>query len=81
MNASPPPRLEDALVANLDIYFENLGAQKPHALYDMVVEAMERPLIRYALARCDSNLSKTAEMLGLSRNTLRKKMTQHRIEI
>jgi Fis family transcriptional regulator len=42
---------------------------------------MERPLIRYALARCDSNLSKTAEMLGLSRNTLRKKMTQHRIEI
>lgn len=43
MKASPPPRLEDALVANLDIYFENLGAQKPHALYDMVVEAMERP--------------------------------------
>ncbi len=81
MRPIPPARIEDALIANLDFYFEQLGDGKPHALHKMALDAMERPLIRYALERCDRNLSKTADLLGLSRNTLRKKMTQLRIEV
>ena len=80
MNEENTQRLDQALVNSLNIYFEQLGDQKPHALHEMVLEAIEKPLIRYALEKTHGNLSKTAEMLGLSRNTLRKKMNQYRIQ-
>lgn len=75
------PRLDQTLVAALDMYFDRLGDQKPHAVYDMVMGAIEPPLLRYALARCKGNVTKTADLLGLSRNTLRKKLGEYRIHI
>ena len=80
MNEENTQRLDQALINSLNIYFEQLGDQKPHALHEMVLEAIEKPLIRYVLEKTHGNLSKTAEMLGLSRNTLRKKMNQYRIQ-
>ncbi|MEY3047235.1 MAG: helix-turn-helix domain-containing protein [Burkholderiaceae bacterium] len=79
--ASPASRLDEALTAALDSYFEQLGNQKPHAVYEMVTLAMERTLIPYALNRCQGNLSQTAELLGITRNTLRKKIQLHKIPI
>ena len=79
--ASPAARLDEALTAALDSYFEQLGNQKPHAVYEMVTLAMERTLIPYALNRCQGNLSQTAELLGITRNTLRKKIQVHNIPI
>ncbi len=78
---SPAARLDEALTAALDSYFEQLGNQKPHAVYEMVTLAMERTLIPYALDRCQGNLSQTAELLGITRNTLRKKIQTHNIPI
>ncbi len=80
MNEENTQRLDQALINSLNIYFEQLGDQRPHALHEMVLEAIEKPLIRYVLEKTHGNLSKTAEMLGLSRNTLRKKMNQYRIQ-
>ena len=80
MNEENTQRLDQALINSLNIYFEQLGDQNPHALHEMVLEAIEKPLIRYVLEKTHGNLSKTAEMLGLSRNTLRKKMNQYRIQ-
>lgn len=74
------PGLEGALLDALDLYFHQLGNQKPHALHEMVMLAIERPLIQYVLARCDGNITKTSTMLGLTRNTLRKKISQHQIQ-
>lgn len=90
INASPAPGqeaatparhgLEGALLDALDLYFHQLGNQKPHALHEMVILAIERPLIQYALSRCGGNITKTSTMLGLTRNTLRKKISQHQIQ-
>jgi len=80
LNEENTQRLDQALINSLNIYFEQLGDQRPHALHEMVLEAIEKPLIRYVLEKTHGNLSKTAEMLGLSRNTLRKKMNQYRIQ-
>jgi Fis family transcriptional regulator len=80
MTQPSEPRLDRTLVAALDLYFERLGDEKPHAVYDMVMSAVEPTLLRYALDHCKGNLSKTAELLGLSRNTLRKKLQHHRID-
>ena len=79
--ASPAARLDEALTAALDSYFEHLGNQTPHAVYEMVTLAMERTLIPYALNRCEGNLSQTALLLGITRNTLRKKIQIHNIPI
>jgi two-component system nitrogen regulation response regulator GlnG len=43
-------------------------------LYDRLVEKLERPLVKKALERCGGNQLRAAEMLGINRNTLHKKM-------
>jgi two-component system nitrogen regulation response regulator GlnG len=43
-------------------------------LYDRILQEIERPLLSIALAECQGNQLRTAELLGLNRNTLRKKI-------
>jgi Fis family transcriptional regulator len=66
--------------AALDEYFKDLDGEHPHAVYDMVLHCMEKPLLEYVLNRAGGNQSKAAEILGLNRNTLRKKLQQHNIQ-
>jgi Fis family transcriptional regulator len=46
----------------------------------MVVANIERPLLEVVLHHAEGNQTRAAEMLGLNRNTLRKKLNQHGIE-
>jgi len=50
-------------------------------LHAMLISAVERPLIELVLERAGGNQVKAAEMLGINRNTLRKKITELGIEI
>ena len=72
--------LEQAVVRNLEQYFADLGGAKPHALHEMVLQAVERPLLKFALDRAGGNQSAAADLLGINRNTLRKKLTDYRID-
>ena len=71
--------IEQCIVRSLNEYFDNLDGAKPHALHEMVLQAVERPLIRFAIERTRGNQSAAAELLGINRNTLRKKLTDYRI--
>ena len=73
-------KLADAVKESLDDYFTHLDGQPPHAIYDMVLGCIEKPLLEYILHKVGGNQSKAAEMLGLNRNTLRKKMAQYNLE-
>jgi len=53
----------------------------PAGLYQRVLDEVEAPLIAMALNACGGNQIKAAELLGLNRNTLRKKIRAHAIEI
>ncbi|HWA17549.1 MAG TPA: nitrogen regulation protein NR(I) [Devosia sp.] len=53
----------------------------PAGLYDRVIDKVEAPLIAMVLNACGGNQIKAAELLGLNRNTLRKKIRAHNIEI
>ena len=64
----------------LDEYFRDLDGQPPHAVYDMVLACMEKPLLEYVMNRAGGNQSKAAAILGLNRNTLRKKLKQHKLQ-
>ena len=69
--------LADCVKKSLDEYFKHLDGQPPHAIYDMVLGCIEKPLLEYILHKVGGNQSKAAEMLGLNRNTLRKKMAEY----
>jgi Fis family transcriptional regulator, factor for inversion stimulation protein len=71
--------LADCVKKSLDEYFKHLDGQPPHAIYDMVLGCIEKPLLEYILHKVGGNQSKAAEILGLNRNTLRKKMAQYRL--
>jgi Fis family transcriptional regulator len=64
----------------LDEYFKDLDGQPPHAVYEMVLQCMEKPLLEYVMNRAGGNQSKAAEILGLNRNTLRKKLKQYNLQ-
>ena len=64
----------------LDQYFTDLSGENPNGVYDMVIESVEKPLLLYIMNLAEGNQSKAADILGLNRNTLRKKLKQHRIE-
>ncbi len=65
----------------IDDYFKDLDGEDPScAVYDMVMNCVEKPLIETVLHHAGGNQTRTAELLGMNRNTLRKKIQQHRIK-
>lgn len=75
-----PNELADAVRRSLERYFRDMDGEKPTAIYDMVLRNIEKPLIETVLGRAEGNQTLAATMLGINRNTLRKKMHQLRIK-
>ncbi len=71
--------LADAVKRSLERYFKDMDGEKPTSIYDMVLKKIERPMLETVLDHAEGNLTVAAEMLGINRNTLRKKMQQLRI--
>jgi Fis family transcriptional regulator len=65
---------------SLDEYFRHLDGEKPGAIYEMVIGCVERPLLEAILHHAQGNQTRAAEILGLNRNTLRKKMKTYGIK-
>ncbi|MGE4597136.1 MAG: helix-turn-helix domain-containing protein [Methylophilaceae bacterium] len=73
-------KLQDNIETLLDQYFEDLQGSKSNAVYEMVITAIEKPLLLYIMNKAEGNQSKAAKILGLNRNTLRKKLKLHKID-
>ena len=73
-------KLSDDIDSILDQYFKDLDGQNPGNLYDLILTTVEKPLLLYIMNYAEGNQSKAAEILGLNRNTLRKKLKQHKID-
>ena len=66
---------------SLERYFHDLDGEKPAGdLYGMVIREVERPLLEIVMKHVQSNQCKAAEMLGINRNTLRKKLKLHGLD-
>ena len=77
---SRPNELADCVKRSLERYFKDMEGEKPTSIYEMVLKNVEKPMIELVLVRAEGNQTLAAEMLGINRNTLRKKMQQLRIK-
>jgi two-component system nitrogen regulation response regulator GlnG len=73
--------LEDAVRRRLAEVLSGDSGATPSDLHTTLIAAVERPLIEVVLERAGGNQVKAAEMLGINRNTLRKKITDLGIEL
>lgn len=64
----------------LQRYFDDLDGEQPTGVYDMVMQCVEKPLIEVILDHTGGNQTAAADILGVNRNTLRKKIQNHRIK-
>lgn len=55
-------------------YFKDLNGEKAADLYEMVISEVEKPLLEVVMKHAESNQCRAAEILGINRNTLRKKL-------
>jgi Fis family transcriptional regulator len=63
----------------LDSYFTSLNGHRPGHVYELVMREVEEPLFRAVLGYADGNQSRAADILGINRGTLRKKLKNYGI--
>ncbi|HEY6871252.1 MAG TPA: sigma-54 dependent transcriptional regulator [Geobacteraceae bacterium] len=73
--------LEGIVDTKLRACFSNMDKMESGDVYTMVLEQVERPLIRFVLEKTRGNQVKAADILGINRNTLRKKIQDLGIEV
>ena len=73
--------LEDIITARLKPVIDRTGQTGKHDLYAFIMPFMERPLVRLVLEKTGGNQVKAAELLGINRNTLRKKIKELGIDV
>ena len=71
--------LDESVRLNLEVYLNDLGDIEPTGMWDMVMSCVEKPLLQTAMTRAQGNQSKAAQLLGITRNTLRKKLVSHQL--
>jgi len=71
--------IEECVRNSLESYFQDLNGTEPSGIYDMMVTVFEKPLLEMVMKQADHNQSRAAEWLGLNRNTLRKKLLEHKL--
>ncbi|MEY3447330.1 MAG: hypothetical protein RIR45_2085 [Pseudomonadota bacterium] len=71
--------IEACVRTSLESYFRDLHGTEPGGMHDMLVRVVEKPLLEVVMAQADNNQSKAAQWLGLNRNTLRKKLLEHKL--
>ncbi|MGB4117101.1 MAG: Fis family transcriptional regulator [Polaromonas sp.] len=72
-------QIEECIRVSLDGYFKDLRGTEPDRMYDMMVRVVEKPLLEVVMEQAAQNQSRAAEWLGLNRNTLRKKLVEHKL--
>jgi len=73
--------LEEVIRRKLQPYFQQSSGSVPTDLYASIITQIEKPLIELTLEYTGGNQLKAADVLGINRNTLRKKITDLKIEV
>ncbi len=73
------PPLRDCVESALDHYFTHLDGHQVSGLFELVMGEVEAPLLAAVMRRAEGNLTRAAQMLGINRATLRRKLERYRL--
>jgi len=73
----PDQPLAQCVAATVRRYLDDLGDSAPTNLYQLLLEQIEKPLLAVVMERARGNRCRAADVLGINRNTLRKKLQQY----
>lgn len=80
--SSKPISCEEFLGSHINGYMEkSRHLENGGALHSMVINMVEKQLLKMALEETSGNQSKAAHILGLNRNTLRRKLGEYKIKV
>ena len=71
--------IDACMRASVEQHLKDLGGAAPKSLHARFLAAAERPLLDVVLRHADGNQSRAAAWLGINRNTLRRKLLEHRL--
>ena len=71
--------IEECVRTSLETYLRDLRGTEPDGMHDMLVRVVEKPLLEVVMHHAEHNQSRAAQWLGLNRNTLRKKLLEHKL--
>ena len=72
-------QIEDCVRSSVEAYLRDLRGIEPDNMHGMILSAVEKPLLEVVMAHTENNQSRAAQWLGLNRNTLRKKLLEHKL--
>ncbi|MCL2297438.1 MAG: Fis family transcriptional regulator [Proteobacteria bacterium] len=72
-------QIDESVIAALECYFHAMDGEIPNNLYEMIVGRAERALITTVIERAQGNQCKAAQMLGVSRTTLRNRLSDYKL--
>jgi len=64
----------------LNLYFEDMDGHDPSDLYELIISQTEEPMLKIVLKQTQGNITRSAEILGINRATLRKKLKKYALE-
>lgn len=76
---TPSLSLSHQVTVMLETYFKTLGDESPTDVHEMVIQQVEKPMIEFVLQQTDHNQTHAANLLGMNRNTLKKKMQKYNL--
>ena len=69
--------LRASVQSALELYFRDLDGHDAEDVYEMVIGQVEQAMLESVMQHTRSNQTRAAEVLGINRSTLRKKLKQH----
>ena len=71
--------IEECIRDNLENYFKDMRGVEPSAMYEMILGVVEKPLLDVVMKHAEGNQSRAADWLGINRNTLHRKLVDHKL--
>ncbi|MEO6362015.1 MAG: helix-turn-helix domain-containing protein [Caldimonas sp.] len=71
--------IEECVRESLESYFKDLRGVEPTAMHEMILRVVEKPLLEVVMREAGNNQCRAAEWLGINRNTLRRKLVEHKL--
>jgi Fis family transcriptional regulator len=69
--------IEDCVRHSLEKYLNDLDGETATNVYELVMHTVEKPVLEVVMRHAGDNQSQAAAILGINRNTLRKKLSEH----